>query len=49
MYLHYATTVGDCERVIEHWILEEQWTKAINVLNGQVRKVVLRCNVPLTN
>ncbi|OAX44376.1 hypothetical protein K503DRAFT_861432 [Rhizopogon vinicolor AM-OR11-026] len=35
MYLHYATAVGDCERVIEHWILEERWTKAIDVLNGQ--------------
>ncbi|OJA16138.1 hypothetical protein AZE42_00083 [Rhizopogon vesiculosus] len=35
MYLHYATAIGDCERVIEHWILEERWTKAIDVLNGQ--------------
>lgn len=46
MYLHYATVVGDCERVIEHWILEEQWTKAIDVLNGQVSMVVMYCNAP---
>jgi hypothetical protein len=36
MYLHYATVIGDFQRVIEHWILEEEWTKAIDVLNRQV-------------
>ena len=36
VYLHYATIVGDLERVIEHWVLEEEWTKAIDVLNRQV-------------
>jgi len=46
MYLYYATVVGDCERVIEHWILEEQWTKAIDVLNGQVSLVVIHCDAP---
>uniref|UniRef100_A0A0W0FGN9 Uncharacterized protein n=1 Tax=Moniliophthora roreri TaxID=221103 RepID=A0A0W0FGN9_MONRR len=35
MYLHYATVIGDFERVIEHWIMEEEWTKAIDVLNRQ--------------
>lgn len=35
MYLHYATAVGDFERVIAHWILEEKWTKAIDALNRQ--------------
>ncbi|KAI0931908.1 hypothetical protein AcW1_000818 [Taiwanofungus camphoratus] len=35
MYLHYATVVGDFERVVEHWILEEAWTKAIDVINRQ--------------
>ncbi|KAG6851223.1 hypothetical protein H0H93_015233 [Arthromyces matolae] len=29
MYLHYANTIGDYERVIEHWIVEEDWLKAI--------------------
>jgi vacuolar protein sorting-associated protein 18 len=37
MYLHFATAVGDHERVIEHWIMEEEWVKAIDVLNRQVR------------
>ena len=36
MYLHYATVVGDFERVVEHWIMEEEWTKAIDVINRQV-------------
>lgn len=35
IYLHYATIVGDLDRVAEHWILEEEWTKAIDVLNRQ--------------
>ena len=36
MYLHYATVVGDFERVVEHWVMEEEWTKAIDVINRQV-------------
>ncbi|RDX50413.1 hypothetical protein OH76DRAFT_1402447 [Lentinus brumalis] len=35
MYLHYATVVGDFERVVEHWIMEEEWTKAIDVITRQ--------------
>ncbi|KAJ7076574.1 Pep3/Vps18/deep orange family-domain-containing protein [Mycena belliarum] len=35
MYLHYATVIGDFQRVIEHWVLEEEWTKAIDVINRQ--------------
>ncbi|KAI0756694.1 Pep3/Vps18/deep orange family-domain-containing protein [Daedaleopsis nitida] len=35
MYLHYATAVGDFERVVEHWIMEEEWAKAIDVVNRQ--------------
>ncbi|KAI0721331.1 Pep3/Vps18/deep orange family-domain-containing protein [Cerioporus squamosus] len=35
MYLHYATVVGDFERVVEHWVMEEEWTKAIDVINRQ--------------
>ncbi|KZT75150.1 hypothetical protein DAEQUDRAFT_659721 [Daedalea quercina L-15889] len=35
MYLHYAIVVGDHERVVEHWILEEDWTKAIDIIARQ--------------
>ncbi|EKM61206.1 uncharacterized protein PHACADRAFT_247665 [Phanerochaete carnosa HHB-10118-sp] len=34
-YLHYATVIGDYTRVIEHWIMEEEWLKAIDALNRQ--------------
>lgn len=40
MYLHYATVISDLERVVEHWIMEEEWAKAIDVINRQVRAVV---------
>ena len=36
MYLHYATVIGDHRRVVEHWILEEQWMKALDVISRQV-------------
>ncbi len=36
MYLHYATVIGDYERVVDHWVMEEEWTKAIDVINRQV-------------
>lgn len=35
MYLHYATIVGDHDRVVEHWISGEEWTKAVDVINRQ--------------
>ncbi|EMD42009.1 hypothetical protein CERSUDRAFT_110549 [Gelatoporia subvermispora B] len=35
IYLHYATVLGDFERVVEHWILEEEWLKAIDIINRQ--------------
>ncbi|THH06935.1 hypothetical protein EW145_g3730 [Phellinidium pouzarii] len=35
IYLHYAAVVGELDRVAEHWILEEEWMKAIDVLNRQ--------------
>ncbi|KAH7912578.1 Pep3/Vps18/deep orange family-domain-containing protein [Hygrophoropsis aurantiaca] len=35
MYIFYATVIGDFERVIRHWILEEEWSKAIDVINRQ--------------
>ena len=36
IYLHFATLIGDFDRVVEHWIMAEEWTKAIDVLNRQV-------------
>ena len=36
MYLHYATVIGDYGRVVEHWVMEEDWLKAIDTLNRQV-------------
>lgn len=36
MYLFYANTIGDFERVIEHYIMEEDWSKAIEVISRQV-------------
>ncbi|KAF5384929.1 hypothetical protein D9615_001406 [Tricholomella constricta] len=35
MYLYYANAIGDFQRVIEHWILEEDWLKAIEAINRQ--------------
>ncbi|PBL01206.1 hypothetical protein ARMGADRAFT_1007238 [Armillaria gallica] len=35
MYLHYATVIGDFDRVIEHWVLEEEWAKALDIINRQ--------------
>jgi len=35
VFLHYASVIGDYQRVVEHWILEEEWEKAIGVLGGQ--------------
>lgn len=38
MTLYYAGVVGDHERIITHWILEEDWLKALEALNKQVRR-----------
>ncbi|TDL28590.1 DigA protein [Rickenella mellea] len=53
VYLHFATVIGDFERVVEHWILEEEWLKAIDVLNRQTNLElyyrfgpVLMCQAP---
>lgn len=35
MYLFFASTVGDHARVVEHWVLEEQWSRAIEVISSQ--------------
>lgn len=43
MYLYFATVVGDFQRVVEHWIMEEEWLKAIDVINRQV--LVVSCFV----
>jgi hypothetical protein len=39
--LYYVYYIGDYERVIENWISENQWQKAIEVLDGQVRDAVV--------
>jgi hypothetical protein len=36
LYLFYANLNRDHGKVVEHWVTEEQWTKAIDVLNRQV-------------
>ena len=36
VFLHYATTIGDFDKVMEHHVLEEEWDRAIDVLNKQV-------------
>ncbi|KAF9455054.1 hypothetical protein P691DRAFT_691384 [Macrolepiota fuliginosa MF-IS2] len=53
MYLFFASTVGDYARVVEHWVLEEQWPKAIEVISSQNDlelyyrfASVLMCNAP---
>jgi hypothetical protein len=40
LYLYYASVINDFERVVEHWVLEEDWVKAIDVINRQVRPLV---------
>ncbi|RUP49144.1 Pep3/Vps18/deep orange family-domain-containing protein [Jimgerdemannia flammicorona] len=34
--LHYATLIGDYEKVIWHWIEEKNWKEALKVLSKQV-------------
>jgi hypothetical protein len=45
LFLYYATTIGDFERVVEHWILEEEWSKAIDVINRQVSGIRKSANL----
>jgi hypothetical protein len=45
MCLFYATTIGDYERVIEHWILEEEWVKAIDIISRQVCFYILCADI----
>ncbi|WOO79548.1 Vacuolar protein sorting-associated protein 18 [Vanrija pseudolonga] len=35
LYLFYAELNKDHDKVVEHWIAEEEWTKAIDVLSRQ--------------
>ncbi|KAK4699337.1 vacuolar protein sorting-associated protein 18, partial [Phenoliferia sp. Uapishka_3] len=35
MTLYFASVVGDHERIITHWVLEENWVKAIEALSQQ--------------
>ena len=36
MYLFFATTIGDHGRVAEYYVMEEEWLKALEVINRQV-------------
>jgi hypothetical protein len=36
VYLYYANVISDHERIVEYWILEEEWSKAIEIINRQV-------------
>ncbi|KAH8918945.1 hypothetical protein BT69DRAFT_1267230 [Atractiella rhizophila] len=33
--LHFATLVGDWERIITYWVRKQNWTKALDTLNRQ--------------
>lgn len=53
LYLYFADLNKDFGRIVEHWITEEQWTKAIDVLSRQDKlelyyrfATVLMRNVP---
>ncbi|KAG9103218.1 hypothetical protein FRC06_011758 [Ceratobasidium sp. 370] len=35
VFLNFANVSGDFERIIEYWVSEEEWVKAIDVLNRQ--------------
>lgn len=35
LILHFAELIGDYEKVINHWLFEEVWPKAIDALNRQ--------------
>lgn len=43
LYIFFATTVKDYAKVVEHWVMEEEWVKAIEVLNRQVRRASPSC------
>ncbi|CAE6482992.1 unnamed protein product [Rhizoctonia solani] len=42
VFLDFAGVTGDFERIIEHWVSEEEWVKAIDVLHRQVRELIYR-------
>ncbi|KAG8844570.1 hypothetical protein FRB96_002999 [Tulasnella sp. 330] len=37
IFLHFANVVGDYDKVLEHHIMDEEWLKAIDILNRQAR------------
>jgi hypothetical protein len=36
LYLFYANLEKDFARIVEHWVTEEKWVRAIDVINRQV-------------
>lgn len=47
LYLFYANLNRDHGKVVEHWVTEEQWLKAIDVLNRQVSPLPRHFRFPL--
>jgi hypothetical protein len=39
MALYYASVVGDHDRIVTYWILEEGWMEALQALSKQVRRI----------
>jgi hypothetical protein len=39
--LYYAFYIGVLEKVVDNWISEKNWEKAIEVLDGQVKMAIL--------
>lgn len=37
--LYYAFYIGDLEKVIDNWVSEKEWEKAIEILDGQVKSI----------
>ena len=49
LYLFYAGLMRDHGKVVEHWVTEEAWTRAIDVLNRQVSHVCALVQEPALN
>jgi hypothetical protein len=48
VFLHYATITGDFQRVVEHYVMNEEWGKAVDQLSRQVLSIQ-RSNNSLPN
>lgn len=41
LYLFYANLNRDHAKVVEYWVTEEEWRKAIDILNRQVPTIFI--------